>query len=66
MGPKSVQIDGWAYLRAPDIGPQPTGDAVTTDTGTPRSKDSFILISPGSDRIYGTADDIVSFGPVGP
>jgi prepilin-type N-terminal cleavage/methylation domain-containing protein len=29
------------------------------DGVTPRSKDSFILISAGSDGIYGTADDIV-------
>ncbi len=31
----------------------------------PRKKDSYILISAGVDRIYGTSDDIVSFGTVG-
>jgi competence protein ComGC len=31
-------------------------------SGTPRSKDGFILISAGLDRLYGTADDITSFG----
>ncbi len=33
-------------------------------TGTPRSKDTYILISAGPDRVYGTADDICSFGSV--
>jgi hypothetical protein len=32
----------------------------------PRAKDSFILISAGADRIYGTNDDITSFGQVTP
>lgn len=31
-----------------------------------RAKDSYILISAGSDRVYGTADDITSFGDVRP
>ncbi|HWB52642.1 MAG TPA: hypothetical protein VG722_00550 [Tepidisphaeraceae bacterium] len=31
-----------------------------------RAKDSYILISAGPDRIYGTSDDITSFGPVNP
>jgi prepilin-type N-terminal cleavage/methylation domain-containing protein len=34
--------------------------------GTPRSKDGFILISAGPDRIYGTSDDITTFGSVVP
>jgi prepilin-type N-terminal cleavage/methylation domain-containing protein len=32
----------------------------------PRAKDTFILISVGRDRLYGTADDITSFGSVMP
>lgn len=32
---------------------------------TARNKDSFILISAGRDRVYGTRDDIVNFGQVG-
>lgn len=32
----------------------------------PRGKDTYILISAGPDRVYGTADDITSFGPVMP
>jgi prepilin-type N-terminal cleavage/methylation domain-containing protein len=32
--------------------------------GVPRSKDGYILISAGADRIYGTADDITTFGNV--
>lgn len=35
-------------------------------TGVPRAKDSYILISAGPDRIYGTNDDITSFGSVVP
>ncbi|HEY1683887.1 MAG TPA: prepilin-type N-terminal cleavage/methylation domain-containing protein [Tepidisphaeraceae bacterium] len=31
-----------------------------------RAKDTYILISAGADRIYGTADDITSFGDVRP
>ena len=34
--------------------------------GQPRAKDTFILISPGADRIYGSPDDITSFGSVVP
>jgi prepilin-type N-terminal cleavage/methylation domain-containing protein len=33
---------------------------------TPRQKDGYILICAGSDRMYGTNDDIVSFGSVQP
>ena len=43
-------IDDWAY----------------NNTGQPRSKDQFILISAGPDGIYGTRDDICSFGDVMP
>jgi hypothetical protein len=35
-------------------------------TGTPRAKDTYILISAGPDRTYGTKDDITSFGSVEP
>jgi prepilin-type N-terminal cleavage/methylation domain-containing protein len=31
-------------------------------TGTPRNKDKYILISAGVDRVYGTDDDITNFG----
>jgi hypothetical protein len=40
----------------------PTGDLQTT--GTPRAKDGYILISAGADGMYGTLDDITSFGDV--
>jgi len=33
---------------------------------TPRQKDSYILISAGADRVYGTSDDICNFGDVNP
>jgi prepilin-type N-terminal cleavage/methylation domain-containing protein len=47
--------DAYPYFKSPtstDINPQP------------REKDNFILISAGLDRVYGTADDITSFGAV--
>jgi type II secretory pathway pseudopilin PulG len=34
-------------------------------TGTPRQKDTYILISAGADRTYGTGDDLTNFGNVG-
>ena len=38
---------------------------IDPSTGTgPRQANSFILISAGPDRIYGTKDDITNFGPV--
>jgi len=41
-----------------------TDDRSKNATGTPRQKDTFILISAGSDRLYGTTDDITNFGGV--
>jgi len=38
----------------------------TTIPSGPRTPDSFILIGAGPDRLYGTADDITSFGSVIP
>lgn len=43
--------DGYAYFVSPG-------------TNQPRAKDEYILVSPGKDRIYGTDDDITSFGAV--
>jgi prepilin-type N-terminal cleavage/methylation domain-containing protein len=39
-------------------------DANINFTGRPRAVDQFILISAGRDGVYGTADDITSFGDV--
>ncbi len=44
----------------------PTNAALPNDTGQPRAVDAYILISAGPDGIYGTADDITSFGQVAP
>lgn len=41
-----------------------SGDLTPTDQ--PRARDAYILISAGPDRVYGTADDITSFGSVLP
>lgn len=45
--------DAYPYLANPTL------------SDTPRQKDQFILISAGPDRIYGTDDDITTFGSVG-
>jgi prepilin-type N-terminal cleavage/methylation domain-containing protein len=56
--------DAINYLKAPGA-PMPSSFNPTNQVGaTPRSKDSFILISAGADRIYGTLDDITSFGSI--
>lgn len=61
------------YLRESMVSPDPEPAAGETDatrpdrfnkTGTPRQKNTFILISAGKDRCYGTHDDITSFGAV--
>jgi prepilin-type N-terminal cleavage/methylation domain-containing protein len=46
-------FDAFPYFQSPQM------------PNTARNKDSFILISAGADRVYGTRDDIVSFGAVG-
>jgi hypothetical protein len=53
-----------AYFRDPAS--SSANPNVTNETGTPRSKDSFILISAGPDRLFGTADDLCTFGSVVP
>ncbi|HEV8604222.1 MAG TPA: prepilin-type N-terminal cleavage/methylation domain-containing protein [Tepidisphaeraceae bacterium] len=50
------------YIKHPTLNPSGT----TNEQGTPRSKNSFILISAGPDRIFGTADDLTTFGSVVP
>jgi prepilin-type N-terminal cleavage/methylation domain-containing protein len=46
--------NAYAYFQNPSV------------PGTPRAKDGYILISAGKDRVYGTDDDITSFGAVVP
>jgi type II secretory pathway pseudopilin PulG len=67
-------------LAKPDVGPYfasqtqlPTDPSHATNadqyydkTGRPRTVDQYILISAGPDGIYGTGDDITSFGDVMP
>lgn len=45
-----------SYLRHPSLGGSDNA------TGTPVGKDQFLLIAAGVDRIYGTEDDITSWG----
>jgi len=51
-----------AYFRDPSTS---LGN-ITNEQGSPRAKDSFIIISAGPDRLFGTADDLTSFGSVIP
>jgi prepilin-type N-terminal cleavage/methylation domain-containing protein len=54
--------DAFPYFRSPSVAP--TDPNRPNATGTPRSKDQYILISAGPDRVYGTEDDVCSFGSV--
>lgn len=63
LGTKDNPYDGFSYFRHPQLGG--TFDAAGNLNGTPRQKDTFILISAGKDRIFGTRDDITNFGPIG-
>jgi prepilin-type N-terminal cleavage/methylation domain-containing protein len=57
-------IDAYAYLV--DRGTlDPTTPANASTTNRAKNRSSFILISAGRDRIYGTEDDITNFGRVG-
>ena len=48
------------YFMHPQL--TPAGTAPTNATATPRQKDTYILISAGKDRVYGTRDDVTNFG----
>jgi prepilin-type N-terminal cleavage/methylation domain-containing protein len=52
--------DGFNYFLNSSVNPTNTTDV--NYYGRPRAVDQFILISAGPDGIYGTADDITSFG----
>ncbi|HEX8525277.1 MAG TPA: prepilin-type N-terminal cleavage/methylation domain-containing protein [Tepidisphaeraceae bacterium] len=54
--------DAYAYFEDPAN----RFDAASNAAGLCRAKDRFVLISAGLDRVYGTADDICSFGNVLP
>jgi type II secretory pathway pseudopilin PulG len=60
--------DAFPYFYNPNAsaGAGTIGQAVIQNVAQARSQDGFILISAGEDRIYGTADDITSFGSVLP
>jgi prepilin-type N-terminal cleavage/methylation domain-containing protein len=63
LGPllsKGVNYDALPYFRSQ------TEPGQNNANGNPRVKDTYILISAGADGIYGTADDITSFGDVIP
>jgi hypothetical protein len=59
------QVDTGVFFQDESMTPTNTGGGNmqwVNYTGRPRAVDSFILISAGPDGIYGTADDITSFG----
>jgi len=58
---KSI-ADAFSYFINQSI--PPTDSTNPDGTGRPRAVDQFILISAGPDGIYGTSDDITSFGDV--
>ena len=45
-----VPYDAYPYFENPSM------------PNTPRQKDGYVLISAGTDRVYGTPDDITNFG----
>jgi type II secretory pathway pseudopilin PulG len=47
------------YFKDPNSASGAAGNISNTHGSTARQRDGFILISPGPDRIYGTADDII-------
>ncbi len=63
--PGTTVLDAFAYFANKATTPTnvTSGDYIN-NTARPRSADQFILISAGPDGIYGTADDITSFGDV--
>jgi prepilin-type N-terminal cleavage/methylation domain-containing protein len=58
--------DAGAYFMNSSITPtdQSNPPSSINATGRPRAVDQFILISAGQDGVYGTSDDITSFGSV--
>ncbi|MGD1276856.1 MAG: hypothetical protein ABR964_06500 [Tepidisphaeraceae bacterium] len=61
------QPDVGRYFANPTVTPtDQSSDDAFNYTGRPRMVDQFILISAGPDGIYGTADDITTFGDVIP
>lgn len=63
-------FDAYSYLLDPVSDELPTGTSNRTDAQLKkhraRKQDTFILISAGIDRVYGTEDDLTNFGPVVP
>lgn len=58
--------DAFTYLRNPSLSSPQKQPGTQAGTQVAREKDKFILISAGIDRVYGTNDDITSFGSVAP
>ena len=61
LDPKVMPYDAYGYFASPA-----SVAGATPDQTLARQKDSFILISAGKDRVYGTPDDITNFGSVLP
>jgi type II secretory pathway pseudopilin PulG len=73
LGPENAQTytypyDAFAYFRDPSLSNKqpPAGGTGYVGPHVARQKDKYILISAGTDRIYGTNDDITNFGAIVP
>lgn len=62
-GKYTYPFDAVPYLLNPSVPVPPTAKSANVG-GTARAKDTYILISAGPDRVYGTRDDVCSFGSV--
>jgi prepilin-type N-terminal cleavage/methylation domain-containing protein len=63
---KNYRIPYLNYFKSPTSSTDQSISDFTQNNrrSSPRQKDSYILISAGRDRIYGTIDDITNFGPL--
>ncbi len=59
-------LPAFVYLVNPAVGAPANPPANPADSRVPRRQDSYILISAGKDRTYGTYDDVTNFGSVLP
>jgi prepilin-type N-terminal cleavage/methylation domain-containing protein len=63
-GGQLTGADAIPYFKASGAALPKSFNATNQAGGIPRSQDGYILISAGPDRLYGTLDDITSFGGV--
>jgi type II secretory pathway pseudopilin PulG len=62
--PNQIQNAGPYFMNTAITPTNASSDQSINATGRPRAVDQYILISAGPDGVYGTSDDITSFGSV--